>query len=643
VSDWVNGWNLPGKGRIYKITNPEGMKDPHVAEAKKLIAEGFDNKSVDELVKLLGHPHREVRMEAQFALAGKGKEAIPPLMAVSTDPKAARLARLHAVWGLEMVVRHWNDRGSVDQDLINALIRAEVLLKDSDSEIRAAGAHLFGDSKILPPGFDLANLFRDPEPRVRLAAILAHARTQAEFPPAFGTRAPKLSIREAQDRLRNRLCDVLRGDGGKDPALRHAVSLVLASRVRTQSLVDASGDESSAVRTALVVALRRKKAPEVGAFLADGDPKVVAEAARAISDEILTPALPKLAEFTTRPNVPPVIVFRALNARFLLGRAEDATDLANFAARADVPDVQRALALRMLGDWASPPRRDYITGLTQKIASRPANVAVEALTGVLGKVFAAPDAVRKEATGVAAKLGIKQVGPFLVGIVTDAKAPAGSRVEALRALEALKDPKLSDATATALASAEPRLRTAARAVAIKKDPSGVMKQLRDVLANGPIPEQQGAFAILAANPSADADALVGEWLGRLSAGTARVGPGHSGGRRGQQVGRGEEEARRLRERPAEGRPGQVPRGPGRRRRRERARDPAHQGGGRVPAVPQARRPGRRSWPAAQRRRQADPRVPAGIDRPTEQGHRQGVRVGPDPDARRQDGQRRLEV
>ncbi len=140
---------------------------------------------------------------------------------------------------------------------------------------------------------------------------------------------------------------------------------------------------------------------------------------------------------------------------------------------------------------------------------------------MLGKVFAAPDAVRKEATSVATKLGIKQVGPFLVGIVTDAKAPAGSRVEALRALDALKDPKLPDATAAALASTEPKLRTAARGVAIKKDPTGVLKQLREVLANGPIPERQGAFAILAANPSADADALVGEWLDRLTAGKAR--------------------------------------------------------------------------------------------------------------------------
>jgi quinoprotein glucose dehydrogenase len=285
-------------------------------------------------------------------------------------------------------------------------------------------------------------------------------------------------------------------------------------------LVNKVDDKSPAVRLAVTVALRRKKAPEVAAFLNDTDPKVVAEAARAINDEVVTAALPKLAEFTAKPNVPPVVSFRALNARFLLGRPEDAVALANFASRPDAPDVQRALALKMLGDWGKPPRRDYITGLTQKIEPRPASVAVEALTAVLGKVFAGPDAVRKEATAVASKLGIKAVGPFLVGLVTDVKAPAGSRVEALRALEALKDPKVPEATTAALASTDPRLRTAARGVLIKSDRAGVLKQLRDVLTGTNVAEQQGAFAILAANPSADADALVEEWLDKVSAGKA---------------------------------------------------------------------------------------------------------------------------
>ena len=346
---------------------------------------------------------------------------------------------------------------------------------------------------------------------MRLAAALGIAKQGWAFTGEKGSPFP----------WSNALFKMIRDNNDDEPYLRYAGAYALASCFTTRDLVAKADDKSTAVRKAIAIALRQQKAPEVAAFLADSDPKVVAEAARAISDELITAAMPKLAEFTAKPNVSPVVAFRALNARFLLGRPEDATALAVYASRPDVPDVLRALALKMLGDWASPPRRDYITGLTQKIEPRPANVAVEALTGVLSKVFAAPDAVRKEATAVAAKLGIKQVGPFLIGLVADAKAPAASRVDALRALEALKDPKLSEAAATALASSEPRLRTAARGVAIKKDAAGVLKQLRAVLSGSDVIEQQGAFAILAANPSAAADALVEEWLDKFVAGQTK--------------------------------------------------------------------------------------------------------------------------
>src|SRR5262249_5381076 len=122
VSDWVNGWNLPGKGRIYKITDPEAMKDPKVAEAQKLIAEGFDKKSVDELAKLLGHPHRQVRMEAQFALASKGKEAIKPLISLASDPQSGRLARLHALWCWGMIIRPARVGGNIDPSVCRELL-----------------------------------------------------------------------------------------------------------------------------------------------------------------------------------------------------------------------------------------------------------------------------------------------------------------------------------------------------------------------------------------------------------------------------------------------------------------------------------------------------------------------------------------
>src|SRR5262245_53947884 len=41
LSDWVDGWGLTGKGRIYKVSAPDRAKDPAVLEVKKLLADGF--------------------------------------------------------------------------------------------------------------------------------------------------------------------------------------------------------------------------------------------------------------------------------------------------------------------------------------------------------------------------------------------------------------------------------------------------------------------------------------------------------------------------------------------------------------------------------------------------------------------------
>src|SRR5262249_30783777 len=71
VSDWVQGWEGTGKGRIYRVLDPEKRKSAVVQEVKKLLAEGFDHQPVEELVKLLEHSDQRVRQEALFALVAK--------------------------------------------------------------------------------------------------------------------------------------------------------------------------------------------------------------------------------------------------------------------------------------------------------------------------------------------------------------------------------------------------------------------------------------------------------------------------------------------------------------------------------------------------------------------------------------------
>ena len=188
----------------------------------------------------------------------------------------------------------------------------------------------------------------------------------------------------------------------------------------------------------------------------------------------------------------------------------------NFAAKADASPTLRVLALKMLGSWAIPPRRDFITGLTQDLPPREAAVAADAMKTKLGGIFSGPAAVQKEAANVAGKLGITEVGPFLFALVSDAKALPTTGAEGLNALDALKDKRLAEAVAAAIGSNDPRLRNAGRAVLLKTKPAEVVQQLKEVLAKDDLIEKQGALALLAGIKSAEVDDLIAAWLDKLN-------------------------------------------------------------------------------------------------------------------------------
>src|SRR5207248_2261583 len=103
--------------------------------------------------------------------------------------------------------------------------------------------------------------------------------------------------------------------------------------------------------------------------------------------------------------------------------------------------------------------------------------AADSLRPVIAGVFAGTDKVRNEAAQVSTKLGIKEVGPIMAGIVKDVKASPSSRVDALIGLAYLKDPAAKELTAFALTSDQPKLRAAGRTLLAKTEPSKVISEL----------------------------------------------------------------------------------------------------------------------------------------------------------------------
>ena len=326
VSDWVQGWDGPGKGRIYRLANPS--VDPKTAaaiqEVKKLLAGDWSKLSTDELLKLLEHADRRVRQESQFELAKRS--AAKELTNVALNGKN-QLARIHALWGMGQIGAKASCKGPQVLALIN-------LFADPDAEMRAQAAKTLGELASVNCDDELIRQLKDENPRARFFAAMAlgKRKTSEAFEP---------------------LLKMIAANNDEDPFLRHALIIGLVGCGTTSQLVDLRKDDLRAVRLAAVVALRRKQELRVKNFLADKDPLVVLEAARAIHDVPIEEAIPALADtiesgaismFAELPDGPqsfdPNAVVtqgagnadaffrRLLNANYILGREDNALHVA---------------------------------------------------------------------------------------------------------------------------------------------------------------------------------------------------------------------------------------------------------------------------------------------------------------------------
>ena len=488
-TDWVEKFSSPSKGRIYRVVAQDRAGDPEIRRVGTLLAGGMLGRPDGELAGLLGHRDRRVRQEAQFALAGRGAEAVATLARVArqgTDP----LARLHAIWGL----------GQVGREVSGALDPVVDLLGDGDAEVRAQAAKIVGEGRVGRAFDGLLASLRADSARVRFFAAIALG---------------KLGRREAVEPI----LAMLRENGDRDAYLRHAGVMGLTGIGDVAALLAAADDGSSAARMGVLLALRRLSLPEVTRFLDDREPALVLEAARAINDEPIAGAMPELSALAVRPGMPDPIVRRVLNANFRLGGPDQAAALVAIAARSDLPEEIRVESLNSLGDWTHPSGRDRVVGLWRPLAPRPAGTADEALRPRLSRLLGeAPEAVRKAAAHAAGALLLRDAGPSLVALVGDGRRASSTRVEALRALEQIGDPGLDELVSRTIDDRDAGLRTESLRLLAKLRPDEAVRRLESPLERGTVAERQGAFRILGTLASPSADVALSAWLDRLLAG-----------------------------------------------------------------------------------------------------------------------------
>jgi quinoprotein glucose dehydrogenase len=515
LTDWVEGWNKSGKGRIYRITDPEHAKNGVVSEVKQLFGAGIEKLPESRLASLLSHPDMRVRQEAQFAIVHAG-----PAVAARTFTERLRAStniftRIHSIWGLGQI----STRSTFATETLN---RA---LLDHHPEVRAQAAKVLGESRRGDVA-QLAHLTQDDSARVRFFAA-----------QALGKMYDYTGLKP--------LIELLRANEDRDPYLRHAAANAIGNILRatnnepatlaarkSRAVSEASQDESDAVRMGVLLALRHVRSADVAQFLHDANPRIVAEAARAINDLPIEDALPELADLieetdkilamptgdAEHPGPRDAVLRRVLNANFRVGDSNNAFALATFAAATAAPESFKVEALSMLGEWVSPSHRDRITGLWRSLEPRDRDAAGGALQPFLGELQKSKsNAIKLAATRVAGTLNIQGTGIDALDIVKDKTIAPNIRVEALRSLAGHNDARLAEAVGVALSDESEALRQAATAIHAQLQPDEAIPQIGKVLTSGTISEKQTALATLGGMGHSAADALLAQWLDRLMA------------------------------------------------------------------------------------------------------------------------------
>ncbi len=496
--DWSETMSKTSKGRVFRMYDPAVLADPKTLETKTLIEEGMDKRPAAELVRLLGHEDRRVRMEAQFELVKRNDAKTLTAVAVEKGPL---LARLHAIWGMSQL-------GRKDPGQCIGLIR---LLKDSEAEVRAQAARMLGDNNVAAATLHLITSLNDGEPRVRYFAAMALA---------------KLKSREALPVI----LDVLRDNNDKDAYLRHACIMALVGINDPAFFAQDFRKQSPAIQMAALLAMRKMQDPRIAQFLDSSLPiRLVVEAARAISDGPVPAADSALAALKVgSPDAAGSPLLEPLMLRIIEAkrRTGDLAGLARLALDDKLPGsgALRADCLDILAELPKPMQRDRVLGISRPITARPIGNATALLEPVLDRLTStAQDPDRRPvllaAIAAAQKLDAQGLSSRLAALVADAKQPVDVRSAALLTIGEWPDKAaVAQALKAAQASNEPALRRTSLRLLPHGDPAEAVTVLAAVLKEGQLDQTAEALTVLGQIKSDKAAALLGEWLERLTKG-----------------------------------------------------------------------------------------------------------------------------
>lgn len=478
-----------GAMQVLSARFPEQRADPRIDEVVALVREGMRERGAEELVRLLGHADQRIRLRAQLELARRGDPA--PFAGVARDEGAALLPRLHAVWGLGQLGAEGLRAAGWDDLSWTA---------GAPEELRAQVAKVVGEATATWLAGELARWLVDPSERVRFFAAQSLGVVGEE-----GDVAP--------------LIELLRENDDSDVFVRHAASFALYRLGAMDAVWEYRDDPSAAVRTGVLLALRRADDARVAHFLRDADPLLRVEAARAIYDRPIRKAMPALAAFAgeesafTEDELQTHHAWhrRVIGAALAVGDAQSAQRIAAHAADVRNPLPMRRLALESLASFTQPKPRDLAMSWWRPLPAREKSVVHAALDAHGEALVDDPDLGDRALEIAASYDRLVLDDAALVELVEDGRQEEGKRIAALGALA--RRPGTPDATVVAAARAAlagntPALRAEARDALVLRVPGEAVAALGQLPADASLREQQRAYQALGRVEHPSAPALV---------------------------------------------------------------------------------------------------------------------------------------
>jgi hypothetical protein len=247
----------------------------------------------------------------------------------------------------------------------------------------------------------------------------------------------------------------IRSNADQDATIRHAAVHALVRIGDADALLAAAKDSSASVRLGVCLALRRLMHPGIAQFLDDPDPRIVLEAARAIADLPIEPALPKLADLAEKYFLEPELQMsapllrRIANANFRVGGTTNAESLSMLASTRKAPESIRLEAIEMLGEWATPSNRDKVTGLWRPLAPRKDKYAAAAALFCIATKPTDYELPSLQAAATRAARALDWKLPYADEAFANTNLQAEVRLEFLRAMQDQKHPKFEATLALA--------------------------------------------------------------------------------------------------------------------------------------------------------------------------------------------------